>query len=463
MNSVKHNLQRVCFKHKIVSFVIPVTIGTLMRLFKNIFVLLFIVIHFFGKVSATPTKTIDSLHQAISQISDPLELSILYSKLVIVQQAHYPDSVELYLNKAIFYSQDVSDDLSIGNLYHTRAKNRATLGKHDAAIKDCRKALVFYVKAEYKLGYISVYQTIADILSKKNQYRQAVNYFQKSMDVAAEIDDENAFAIGAKRIGDIYFQQYDYSSALSRYSQSYFLFRDQGDRKNEIDAQIKLGLSYECLLQLDTAIYIYKKALESAQTNGDKRQSASIQLNIAQVCKKNRDYKSCLEFLYQALQSHEELYDVSGSVFCLNNIAGCYIKTKLFELAERYLKEAISLSEAYGMGERLLDAYVLYTELEAERKDFKKLVALNKEFRRLNDSIHRSMTEDKLQYLKTNYLMALHENETLRKTHEEEINQMIIKEREKNMMQYISIIGMVLLLFVLIIYIVFFVVRKEEK
>jgi hypothetical protein len=132
-------------------------------------------------------------------------------------------------------------------------------------------------------------------------------------------------------------------------------------------------------------------------------------------------------------------------------------------LAERYLKEAISLSEAYGLGERLLDAYVLFTELEAERKDFKRLVALNKVFRRLNDSIQQSLTTTKLLSLKKNYQMAVHENDILRKTHEEEINQMIIKEREKNMMQYISIIGMVLLLFVLIIYIVFFVVRKEEK
>jgi hypothetical protein len=101
--------------------------------------------------------------------------------------------------------------------------------------------------------------------------------------------------------------------------------------------------------------------------------------------------------------------------------------------------------------------------LEAERKDFKRLVALNKVFRRLNDSIQQSLTTTKLLSLKKNYQMAVHENDILRKTHEEEINQMIIKEREKNMMQYISIIGMVLLLFVLIIYIVFFVVRKEEK
>ena len=434
-----------------------------MRLYKNVFFFILIVILSIDVAMAKPTKAIDSLHQAISLSSDPLELSVLYTKLASLQEVHYPDSLEIYLNKAIFYSQDVSDDVSIGKLYHSRAKHRVGFGKFDAAIKDCKKALVHYVKADYKAGYISIYQTIADILSKKSQYRKSMRYYEKSMDVAAEIDDKNAFALGALKIGDLYFQQKDYLSAVNRYSQSFHLFRDHGDSKHEIDVQIKLGHTFQNLQRLDTAIYIYKQALWIAQKKGFKRQAADVQQNIAQVCKENGDFKSCLEFLYQALQSNEELYDVSGSVLSLNNIAGCYIKTKHFELAERYLKEAISLSEAYGLGERLLDAYVLFTELEAERKDFKRLVVLNKEFRRLNDSIQQSLTTTKLLSLKKNYQMAVHENEVMRKTHEEEINQMIIKEREKNMMQYISIIGMVLLLFVLIIYIVFFVVRKEEK
>lgn len=111
---------------------------------------------------------------------DPLRTAMAYDNIanVYYSKSNF-DTAIAYLNKSLKIYQDLGAKKHIGNVYSMRAKNYNWLGQYDKAITDLEKALNIFEKAEDKHAIMTVSSLLGGSYEKKEDYKNALYYFQK--------------------------------------------------------------------------------------------------------------------------------------------------------------------------------------------------------------------------------------------------------------------------------------------
>ena len=87
----------------------------------------------------------------------------------------------------------------------------------------------------------TVLNNIGEIYQEQSNYREALNYYQQSLDIEKEIGNQAGFAISLNSIGMVHGQQGDYQKALHYLDQALKIAEEIGEEsiKTAVSANIR--------------------------------------------------------------------------------------------------------------------------------------------------------------------------------------------------------------------------------
>lgn len=378
-----------------------------------------------------------------------------------------------YRNSEIFQSDsfaDIAITLSLkrnyykglGNGYINKGIASKNKGNYDMALQQYRWALINYVKCNHLPGYSSAYNNIAAVHYLQGNYTTALFYYFQSLRISEQIQDLKGIAKSYNNIGVVYVDQRQYDKALLYFNKCYNITEQLKDENGQADCLNNIGNVYHLNKNTTQAIENYQKSMEINKQIGDLRDVSAGLNNIGLVYYENGEYKLALDHFHRSLKIDEELSDPGSIVVSYGNLANCYLKLNMLHAAAKYGELSLAMATSYGMKTDIMNACEQLFSIEEMRKDFEKALKYNKLYYAYKDSIYNKDVGDKLSRLEAEYHKTKEEAKRIMEQKQNELHRFVMEEKEKEASQQILITGLVLLFFVIMIYIVFFLIRKNK-
>lgn len=226
--------------------------------FKNIFIVLFLLLSING------FSVVDSL-QNINRLQ---EAKYYYTTGIKLGRAGKLDSALIYSLKAsnLFENIDNTDSTLLANSYQSLGIINKLLGKYDEAIKCYDKAEKIYLleKKANLLAYIygnkaNIYYIQQDFSKSKDYHLRSLNIFLKD---SAEFKSQISSTYN--NLGNVYKKSNDLVTAINYYKKSLIL---KENNKSRFTTLSNLACCYEQIKKFETADKYYQLAIEIIKKN----------------------------------------------------------------------------------------------------------------------------------------------------------------------------------------------------
>ncbi|MFN7414367.1 MAG: tetratricopeptide repeat protein [Dolichospermum sp.] len=207
--------------------------------------------------------------------------------------------------------------------------------------------------------------TLASISRIKTEYEQAIRYYEHSLAILSELNDEKLRIQVLSQLGLVYTKNCEFEKALDYYQQSLALARKIKDRHWEGITLTNTGHIYVALGNYDEAIKANQDGLKIAQEIGDRAGEGWSNRNTGRIYTIIKRYEEAEDVLKKALKIFEDLKNPYGEQLVYEDFAVLYLRLKRLDLAlEKYYK-VVNISEKIGVP--------LFEEFPAEYLELKKI------------------------------------------------------------------------------------------
>ena len=205
------------------------------------------------------------------------------------------------------------------------------------------------VDGEHSIGIAGIYQGLARLYSRKEEYQKASDYYNISSKIylATQKIYNNDFAVLLLSMGESLKQVKDYKNATESALMSIKILTELGNQKNNIaSAFILLGEISRLQGDFVEAINWDNKALELSQELWGSSHPfiANAYSEIGLVYSDQGNYSKAMEYHKKSLEIHVKIFgkESIGLAADYNNIAICHSNMKQYSLAIEYFNKALN-------------------------------------------------------------------------------------------------------------------------
>ena len=263
------------------------------------------------------------------------------------------------------------------------------MGDRENATKYAIELINFQEKNKLYPLKSSPYSQVGDNLKFYKKYKEALQYYEKALEVETNLDNKVGMAIGNNSLGNLYDDLKDNKKALK-----YFLTGLNLAEKADYP-----------LLQCDLLI------------------------NVGRIYKNENNPTQAENYLKRAEQKSRKLEATQSLKIACSNLGDLYFAQKKYSLSEKYYLEALAIAKeiqdpeySYSANQALADLYEL-------KGDYKKAFAYKTEAETAKDSIFKIKTLENTEELLRKY-------QTEKK--EQEIKSLSTQNKLKNLEIYIA-------------------------
>lgn len=255
---------------------------------------------------------------------------ITYFKgLIFAKKDDYLNASDNY-NKSKELFTTLSDTLGIARTNNSIALIEIERGNYDKGLKLSLSAMKELEKRGLKKELRDSYKNLATAYNKTGEDNQAIEYFEKTLDLEDEFGNTEGVIATNKSLGDLYANQKDYQRAIDYYD-NVLLSIDDSDSVLRGDVLTKLGYAY---LQLNN--------LEDAKG-----------------------------YLTEGLRLNRRIKNNENVLVALNATGDLYLRERKSIISERLLSEATDLAKTLKNNDELINNYRLRAKLDSTRNDFR--------------------------------------------------------------------------------------------
>ncbi len=187
-------------------------------------------------------------------------------------------------------------------------------------------------------------------------------------------------------IGNIHWIKAEYDSALTIYKRALDLAKEMEDNRSLAVASYNIAMLNTEIGNYADALKFYLQSLEYYKKLNDLSGIAETQNGIGTVYWNLKNYEKALSFFKKSLSQKEKLNDSSGVVIALNNIGLVYRDLGQFDKALRNHERALKIKLKLGNLYAIETSYINIAELLLEQKKVKKaLTYLNNAMKLANE------------------------------------------------------------------------------
>lgn len=250
----------------------------------------FLLIAFIKVYGDTP---VDGLNQDTSKV-DLLLKEGYKSHLTDHEQTIQKGEQALELSKKLGYNNWIAESyrtIGIGQYYGNQTEK---------AMIAYLYALQYYKLAKNVRGQARVYGNIGN-LYRSSDYDLALEFLEKGLKIAQDLNDPKLLAPAYVNIGNIYERKKNFSLALDYYTKGQMMCSKIDDRTNMIICMQDIGLLYYDLKQYDKAEQLLIQANTEAKGRDMNTTIASIDLTLTSIYIAKKSYADAQKFLDEGI------------------------------------------------------------------------------------------------------------------------------------------------------------------
>lgn len=248
-------------------------------------------------------------------------------------QGKYLEALQNW-NESLEVFEQVKDETGEANLLNNIAAIYAQQGDDEKGLEYSLKSLAISEKLKDKLRILSALNTVGSIYyNKKATWDKALNYLLMALPYCEELGDNDALGTISENIGEIYFEKNDFTNAVSYFEKS---IKALGNSPNSSFAYTGIGKVYLQQGDIITALSYNNKALAIAEKFNSKPNIVRALEGIANVYFVQKNYTTALNYLIKANTIAEEIKAAPDLKDIYRDMAVAYANTSDYKNAFKY-------------------------------------------------------------------------------------------------------------------------------
>lgn len=196
----------------------------------------------------------------------------------------------LELAEKLNYTNGIAEAYRILGIGEAYSRNSAT------AIADYLNALSYFKRSKNLLGQAKVYNNIGNLYLEID-YDTSLEYLQKGLTMARQLGNNKLIASAYLNIGNVYQRKKNFSSSLDYYNKSHNLFAKLNDPVNSIIILQNIGVIYYKLKQYDKAEQLLLEANKEAKGKDLNTSIGKIDLTLSSLYLEKKMYDEAAKFV----------------------------------------------------------------------------------------------------------------------------------------------------------------------
>lgn len=397
--------------------------------------------HLYSSKSKTDTTTL-SLHQQLAELYEELDMDSAihhYSLAKICAQTLHDNlkeaSVSISLGQCYYLLGNLDDALEI------YLKGKQNLTSFQSNVDNL---------TQKKEKLLSVFEGgIGNIYYEQANYSKALEYYFNALKIKLKIGDKRGEASNLGNIGLIYSEQQDYTKALEYYNRAILINKEIGNKNFLASNYVNVGNIYLDNRNYNEALHYFQESLTIQLELGNKAKQAIIYNNIGIVYDEQGDYNQALNYYQKALKINTELGSEKYIVANHINIGAICIELKKYNEAEQHLNIAKEKALEMGLIFSLEECYNVLTTLYTKTNRFKEAFEAYQKQITYRDSImseknQKALVEKEMQF-------EFDKKQAQQKAEQDKKDLLVQEEKKKQKLITYSITGFAILLLILAI------------
>jgi len=271
-------------------------------------------------------------------ISVPISLSasLVDSLLVVLDEVEAEENLTKML--------DVN--LQLGQTYSSGEEE-----KYEKSTFHFKEAMKIAIAIDNKVSQINCLFGIGYNDKRRNNYQDALKFFQESIDLSKKYPDEIDIGMMARvytQISATYQVLGEYNKAYDNQMQSLLISEKENDLEGIANGQYNLGTIFFYQNQFERSREHYEKAKIICDELKSERLIYSCLAALGSVNEKLGESEISLDYNKKSLELANKLNYETGIGYAKGNIAANYWKLNEFAKAEKFAKEAIKIKLDYN-------------------------------------------------------------------------------------------------------------------
>ena len=225
--------------------------------------------------------------------------------------------------------------------------------------------------------------SFSNFLVKTQNWQEAKNYLEKSLNLANQSSLFNNFADIYQLLGLVHINLGEPKKAREYYEKAYNLYISQQDNLSLTSIYCNLGHVYTHLKEYSSAVNYYEKAVQLYDKMNDWSQTAAIYTNLGLLHTSLNNTEEAEEYLSRCEEIFVGLGDINNLIKTYNNLAKVYLlKGELNNAIECYsanIEMQLHLDKKEDLANTLIGlalAYLQKEEFEEALQNFQKALTL---------------------------------------------------------------------------------------
>lgn len=211
------------------------------------------------------------------------------------------------------------------------------------AVGYAQEASLLAAEIDDKRGLAASYNNLGVAYRSQGALDKALKYYITSLRLYDSLGNKEGVATTKNNIANIYSMKRDYAQAMRYLEESYSLFQEMNDPFRLIGSMNNLGNLYHDIDLHDKALEYYTQAYALSEKNGAK--FGDPLNNVGNIHFNQGNYQLAITFYEKALEIEREHDNKLGILNTIANIGITYTKARQPANAEKYLQEALQMSE----------------------------------------------------------------------------------------------------------------------
>ncbi|MFD2200559.1 tetratricopeptide repeat protein [Shivajiella indica] len=314
-----------------------------------------------------------------------------------------------YLDDAILLALKINYKKGLADAYNVQGRALANQGNFQDAIFIFKQALTEYHELNDKTGEANILNNLGSIYHRMGNSTKALEFHFQSLKISEELGNKIRIGTSYNNIGTV-FQQSESTldDALESYKKALAVFEEIDYETGVSTVAMNIGEIYFLEFNYDSALHYHEVALELCDGTID----ATFPLTqMGEIYGTMGEYEKALSYHQRAMDIAENLDAKFELTQSLIGLAKTLKRQGQFQPAIRTLERAKVLAEEIDAKPELKDAYEGLSELFALVGDFK--TAYNNEInaKSVKEEIAKSSTDDMIRKLQFEFELSQKEAE----------------------------------------------------
>ena len=305
-----------------------------------------------------------------------------------------------------------------------------------ASKKTALEALELAEKLQFPRGIAGAYNLLALHEDHLGNYEKAIEIFQDALDILEPAGSKEDIAPVLQNISKMYHVMSDFDNALAYGHRGLSMYQSLKDNNGIANTLNSIGLIYRNQNEFELAEEYHRRALSHAQKAGNNHFFAIASLNLAGDLDYKDDYDLVLQSFQEALVAFREMGDKKGEAIVYNNIGTCHLENDEFERAVEFLLQSIEKTKEIEFKALLAHNYNMINHAYAGAGNFEQAHAYTLLLNTLNEEMLNEAKVNAITEMETQYQVKRKEQAILNQQ-----NEIAILEKDKQIRNYLLIIG----------------------